>query len=131
MAKKKQITLNLQTLDPVEIAGDTGLIMRLLINLVTNAIQYTPPGGDVDLALEASENEANVTVRDTGIGIPEHALPHLFNRFYRVDQARSHGTGGSGLGLAIARKIADAHDARITVESQVGKGTTFTVCWKR
>lgn len=131
LAKKKQITLNLQTLDPVEIAGDTGLIMRLLINLVTNAIQYTPPGGDVDLALEASENEANVTVRDTGIGIPEHALPHLFNRFYRVDQARSHGTGGSGLGLAIARKIAEAHDARITVESRVGKGTTFTVCWKR
>lgn len=130
-ARNKQIALNLQMLDTVEIAGDPGLIRRLLTNLVSNAIQYTPAGGKVDLALEASQHEACITVRDTGIGIPERALPHIFNRFYRVDQARSHGTGGSGLGLAIARKIAEAHDARITVESQVGKGTTFTVCWKR
>ncbi len=129
-ARNKHIALNLQMIETAEIVGDAGLIKRLLINLVTNAIQYTPTGGKVEIALESVQDEARVTVRDTGVGIPEHALPHIFNRFFRVDQARSHGTGGSGLGLAIVRKISEAHDARIGVESRVGAGTTFTVCWK-
>jgi heavy metal sensor kinase len=131
MAQDKQITLALASIDAAEITGDAGLITRLLTNLMVNAIHYTPEGGKIELTVEASEKMIGVTLQDTGIGIPEEALPHIFDRFYRVDQSRSHETGGSGLGLAIVQKIAEIHNARIEVESWVGKGTTFKVNWRQ
>ncbi len=131
MAQKRQISLALRSLDSADITGDAGLIKRLLTNLIVNAIHYTPEGGTVELSVEATEEAVRVTVRDTGIGIPEDVLPHIFDRFYRVDPSRAHETGGSGLGLAIAQKIADVHQARIDVDSQIGAGTTFTVSWMR
>ena len=131
LAQNKDVSLALRAVDAVDITGDSGLIKRLLTNLLINAIHYSPKGGTVELAVEATAETACVTVRDTGIGIPEDALPHIFDRFYRVDQSRTHATGGSGLGLAIAHKIAELHDARIDVNSRIGIGTTFNVYWKR
>jgi heavy metal sensor kinase len=129
-ARKKGVSLALPALDSIDIAGDAGLIKRLLTNLVVNAIHYTPEGGKVELAVKAAEDTTCITVRDTGIGIPADALPHIFDRFYRVDQSRSHDTGGSGLGLAIVQKIAEVHNAQIDVQSQAGNGSTFLIIWK-
>lgn len=105
--------------------GDSDSLIRLFVNLVDNAIKYTNKGS-ITLAAEApTTDQVAVTIRDTGVGIaPEH-LPHIFNRFYRVEKARS--SKGIGLGLAIAQAIAQAHGGSITCESEVGKGTTFTV----
>src|SRR5262249_4646920 len=95
-------------------------------NLLHNAINYTPEGGFVFLSLR-SEEGAVLNVRDTGHGIPAEHLPYIFDRFYRVDSGRSRDQGGSGLGLNIARWIAESHGGQITVASEIGKGTTFTV----
>ena len=99
--------------------------MRLLINLVTNAIQYTPPGGDVDLALEASENKANVTVRDTGPGIPRHLQNQIFNKFSQAAEPGRKTRMSVGLGLAFCRLAVEAHGGRIWVESGSGRGSAF------
>ena len=112
---------------PVLIEGDPDRLMQLLMNLVSNAIKYTPDGGRITLGLTVYNNWARVLISDTGIGIPREDLPYIFDRFYRVDPARSRAQGGIGLGLAIAKWIAEAHGGRITVESQVGHGSTFTV----
>jgi signal transduction histidine kinase len=92
-----------------------------------NAIKYTPSGGQVTLSFGREGDWVRVSVADTGIGIPAKDLPHIFDRFYRVDKARSREKGGTGLGLAICKWIAEAHGGRIEVQSQVGKGSTFTV----
>jgi len=107
--------------------GDPGLIKRVLLNLIGNAIKYTETGGKIELSLESDTDTAIWTITDTGIGIPEEHVPYIFDRFYRVDQSRSHETGGSGLGLAIVQKIVEAHHGKIEVASEVGKGTTFKV----
>lgn len=108
--------------------GDWDQLARLFTNLVSNAVQYTPTGGEVGLELQRTGNHLQVKVSDTGTGIPEDALPHLFDRFYRADLARTHGaTAGSGLGLAIARAIVENHQGHIKIESQLKRGTTVTV----
>jgi heavy metal sensor kinase len=109
------------------VAGDPDRLKQLLLNLVDNAIKYTPKGGQVSLRLTREPGWVRIDVSDTGIGIPAEDLPHIFERFYRVDKARSRKNGGTGLGLSIARWIADAHGGYIDVESGVGEGTTFTV----
>ena len=114
---------------PVKLAVDRHRIRELLLNLVTNAIKYTPQGGSIDLALAEQDDAVTLTVRDTGIGIAPGDLPHIFERFWRADPARSR-TGerpGVGLGLAITKWIAEAHGGSITVQSRPGRGTTFVV----
>jgi len=107
--------------------ADEDRIGQVLLNLVGNALQYTPPGGHVRIAASRRGHEVHVSITDTGIGIsPEH-LPHLFTRFYRVDKSRSRAGGGSGIGLTIARHLVEAHGGRIWVESPgAGRGSSFT-----
>jgi two-component system phosphate regulon sensor histidine kinase PhoR len=107
------------------VRGDAIQLGEVLQNLVDNALQYTPPGGSVEVTADANGHEVVFTVADTGIGIPESDLERIFERFYRVDAARSREAGGTGLGLSIARHIVDAHGGRIWVESAVGQGSRF------
>jgi two-component system OmpR family sensor kinase len=108
------------------VRGDIGLIERVLENLIENAIHYTPKGGMVGLELARERDDISVRVRDTGSGIPEKELPHIFNRFYKLDKSRKQEAGHSGLGLAIARKILELHERTIEVNSVLRAGTTFT-----
>jgi signal transduction histidine kinase len=110
---------------PVLILEDD--LYQIAFNLVENGIKYNIPGGKLRIKLFRQEDNAVLQVSDTGVGIPEDALSHIFERFYRVDKARSRATGGSGLGLAIVRAIAERNRGEITVDTQVGQGTTFTV----
>lgn len=107
------------------VRGDAVQLGEVLQNLVDNALQYTPPGGRIDVTAYSNGHEVIFTVADTGIGIPESDLERIFERFYRVDAARSREAGGTGLGLSIARHIVDAHGGRIWVESAVGQGSRF------
>src|SRR5204862_3206588 len=91
------------------------------------ALRYTPAGGRVEVSLAAQEGSAVLTVRDTGVGIPDESLPRIFERFYRVDKARSRRNGGTGLGLAIVKSVAESHGGRVDAVSVVGQGSTFTV----
>jgi signal transduction histidine kinase len=111
----------------LSIYGQSEQIYRLVSNLITNAIHYTPPDGTIVIRLDRRQNQAIITVEDSGDGIAATDLPHLFERFYRVNSDRSRQTGGVGLGLAIAQAIAKAHGGQIQVQSQVGQGSTFTV----
>ena len=111
-----------------KIDGDYDLLQQAINNLLDNAIKYTPSGGMVILKLEVKPRRIFITVKDTGVGIPEADLTHIFDRFYRVDKARTRQTGGFGLGLAIAQQIVRAHKGKITVESEIGKGTAFEIC---
>jgi len=130
LAQKKKLAVSFGEIDPVTIIGDVGLLRRLITNLLSNAIRYTPSGGTLTFALHTEDDHAVLTVADTGVGIPDDALPYIFDRFYRVEQSRSHETGGSGLGLAIAQKIVEVHDGKIDILSEIGKGTTFQVFFK-
>lgn len=117
---------------PVTVMADARRITQVFINLLTNAIRYTPRGGKITVEIEDRIFDRNaffacVSVIDTGIGIPAEELPHLFDRFYRVDEARSRHTGGTGLGLSIAHHFVRAHGGFIRVASQSDEGTTFTV----
>jgi signal transduction histidine kinase len=109
--------------------GDRTRLRQLFLNLITNAIKYTPKGGDVELQLTATEAEATFTVRDTGIGIAAIDLPNIFDRFYRADRVRSRMAerGGWGLGLSISQWIAQAHGGTLSVQSRLHRGSTFTV----
>jgi signal transduction histidine kinase len=109
--------------------GDPTRLRQLLLNLITNAIKYTPKGGEVELSLVRSDHEATFSVRDTGIGIAAADLPHIFERFYRADRVRSRmdERGGFGLGLSISQWIAQAHGGSLTVQSRLHRGSTFTV----
>jgi two-component system, OmpR family, sensor kinase len=110
------------------VLADADRLKQVLLNLTDNAIKHTPSGGNVHIEASGVFNGfARIAVSDTGPGIPEADLPHIFERFYRVDKSRSRERGGSGLGLSIAQKIAEAHKGRITVSSKSGKGTTFDV----
>jgi len=113
--------------EPALVRGDPALLAELAANLVSNAIRYNRPGGRVDVALAIRDGNVVLSVEDDGIGIPADALPHVFERFFRVDPARSRASGGSGLGLAIARAIVEAHGGWIGVESRIDTGSTFTV----
>lgn len=113
--------------DQALVQGDPDRLKQLLMNLVDNAIKYTPSGGTVTLSLDRDSQWVRIAVQDTGTGIPAADLPRIFDRFYRVDKARSRDKGGTGLGLAIAQWIALAHAGRIEVKSEVGKGSIFTL----
>ena len=113
--------------DLPDIVGDRARIEQVLINIVTNAIKYTPDGGQIDITSGSSDGFVWVAIKDTGIGIPEEDIPRLFDRFYRVDKARSRESGGTGLGLSIALEIIQRHGGAIDVQSAVGEGTTVTV----
>src|SRR5205823_13572947 len=112
--------------DAPAVWGDRERIHQVLFNLLDNAVRYTPPGGEVVVAARREGARCVVRVEDTGPGIPPEHLPFLFERFYRVDQARSRGEGGTGIGLAIARSVVEAHGGRIWAESEVGRGSVFT-----
>ena len=127
MAKDKGIDMFITKKENVMITGDKLGIGQLLFNLIYNAIKYTPQGGRIEISLEQSDNWAIIKVSDTGIGIAEEDLPHIFDRFYRVDKARTTGAGGVGLGLSICKEIAEVHSGKIEVESEAGKGSVFKV----
>ncbi len=122
--KDLRISVNLQESIP-DIAADRRRLAEVLQNLLDNAIQYTPPGGQIMVSASADRDEVMFTVSDTGIGIPQADQPRIFERFYRVDAARSREVGGTGLGLSIAKHLVEAHGGRIWVESEVGQGSQF------
>jgi len=129
LAADKQITLHHEdsTTEPLSVNGDRIALERIMQNLVENAVRYSPAGESVTVRVSKHERHLQIEVIDTGGGIaPEH-LPHLFERFYRVDKARSRAHGGSGLGLSIVKALVEAHGGSVTIESSVGKGSTFTV----
>lgn len=113
--------------DQVTIKGDRDRLKQALLNLGVNALQYTPQGGSVTLSLEQRDGFACLSVADTGIGIEEAELAHVFARFYRADQSRSRHSGGAGLGLSIVKRVAEAHQGYATVASQPGRGSTFAI----
>lgn len=121
------VRLDLGDLEQVEVEGDPDRLKQLIINLVDNALRYTPVGGSATLDLVRRNSWAILRVRDTGPGIPAEHLPRIFERFYRFDQSRARSTGGTGLGLAICKWIAEAHGGRVEVASQEDTGSTFTV----
>jgi len=126
-AQQRDIELVLAPGTPVTLRADEDLLLQLLLNLLDNAIKYTPSGGRVTAGWSTDGTRVELWVRDTGAGIaPEH-LPHIFDRFYRADKARSRAEGGVGLGLSICRWIAEAHGGSISAESAPGQGATFTV----
>ncbi|MGG3941303.1 ATP-binding protein [Peribacillus psychrosaccharolyticus] len=131
-AVEKDIELTLHTPEnPVWIEGDSYRITQVFLNLMTNALTYTPNGGRVEVAVKEQIDDVIVTIRDTGIGIETEELPRIFERFYRVDKARSRDSGGTGLGLAIVKHILEVLHGEITVASEPGKGTVFTVLLKK
>ena len=127
IAQQNNITIeaDLSEDSPVLILEDD--LYQITFNLIENGIKYNLPGGKLSVRLIRQDDNAILQVSDTGMGIPEDALSHIFERFYRVDKARSRATGGSGLGLAIVRAIVQRNRGEITVDTELGKGTRFTV----
>lgn len=122
-----ELELTHATPDDLMVMGDREQLRQVLVILLDNAVRYTPAGGRIHVQARADGREAVLTVHDTGIGIPEEALPRVFERFYRADDARNRQSGGVGLGLAIARELVTRHSGRISVTSTEGAGSTFTV----
>lgn len=127
LADEKNIKIVIAYLEPVHVKGDAHRLRQLVWNLLHNAIKYTPEGGEIKIALQELPDYGYLTLQDSGLGIPEEDLPLIFNRFYRVDKARSRGEGGSGLGLSICKSIVEWHHGEIDLESEVGVGTRFKV----
>lgn len=126
-AAEKNLTIDLDMPGELPLVhGDPDMIGQVLLNLIDNGINYTQAGGTIRISAGADQGEMNVNVQDNGIGIPPENLSRLFERFYRVDKARSRELGGTGLGLSIVKHIVEAHKGRIQVESKVGKGSTFS-----
>ena len=131
-ASDREVSLTLGSMDSAAVNGEPGLLKRVFINLIHNAVKYTPKGGTVVIALSSpsssgkgGKNSVEFVIRDNGIGIPKRHLPFIYDRFYRVDQSRSARTGGKGLGLTLVKKIVDLHGGSIDVESVKGQGTVF------
>ena len=123
-----KVHVHLNEIDQVMVNGDRDRLKQVLLNLVANAIQYTPQGGDVFLSMSKIGEQARIIIRDTGPGIPAEDLPHIFDRFYRAEKSRTRSTtSGFGLGLSIAHWIVEHHGGQIKVESKEGKGTTFVI----
>ena len=127
LAASRGVAVECKSPEDAQFRGDEELLHRLVMNLLDNAIRHTPSGGRVTLSLDAGDSEMRLRVSDSGSGIAAEALPHLFDRFYRGDRARSRQDGGFGLGLAIVKWIAEWHGGTCAVESAVGAGSTFTV----
>jgi two-component system phosphate regulon sensor histidine kinase PhoR len=131
-ANDKEIKLELEAEQKLfYMYGDLNRLKQIFINLINNAIAYTPKGGEVKVKVESKAEEILVHVQDTGIGIEQKEIPRIFERFYRVDKARSRNSGGTGLGLAIVKHLVEAHHGHISVKSKVGSGTTFTVHFQK
>lgn len=126
-AAEVKLTSSISEDQPLNIIGNSDQLYRLFANLIVNAIQYTPRGGEVTVLSDANEYNVIIKVQDTGIGIPKNELTRIFDRFYRVSSDRSRSSGGSGLGLAIAQAIVHAHQGKLIVQSELGQGSTFVV----
>jgi signal transduction histidine kinase len=126
IAEQKGIDMSLDDMEGVMVKGDKVRLQQLFTNLIDNAIKYTSEGS-IRVTVKKNEDAALVKIKDTGSGIPKEEQEEIFKRFYRVDKSRSRETGGVGLGLSIADWIANAHHGRIEVESELNKGSTFTV----
>jgi two-component system OmpR family sensor kinase len=127
LAEDKDISIVIAFLEPVKINGDEVRLRQMIWNILHNGIKYTQPGGELKVSLLEESGFALLSIQDTGIGIPEKDLPSIFDRFYRVDKARSKDEGGSGLGLSICKHIAEAHKGEIEVESKPRVGTRFKI----
>ena len=127
LADDKSLAMTCQTRDQVWVLGDRARLKQIVVNLLDNAIKYTHSGGRITISVLANNEEAILEVRDSGVGIPEEAIPRLFDRFFRVDKARSREHGGFGIGLSIVRAICHAHHGRVEVESQLGRGSCFRI----
>jgi heavy metal sensor kinase len=126
LADEKQVQLSFQGSQGLHVMGDPVRLRQVVVNLIDNAIKYTPAGGSISVSSLPTDGNAILEVEDTGIGIPDEALPHVFERFYRVDAARSRELGGTGLGLAIVKSICNVFGGTVTVRSAVS-GTIFRV----
>jgi heavy metal sensor kinase len=127
LAEDKHITVVCDSSERVLVEGDQARLKQVIVNLLDNAIKYTPNGGCIKLKITQEEGNAVLDVADDGIGIPPEALPHVFKRFFRVDGSRSRDQGGAGLGLSIVKSICDAHGARVEVSSTLGQGSRFRI----
>lgn len=126
-AEQKEITLLIDAEEGIGVMADSEKIKQVILNLFMNAVNYTPQRGTVTVRIAEENPHVLLEVQDTGIGMEQEALPRIFERFYRVDKGRSRETGGTGLGLAIVKHIVEAHDGKIEVKSEIGKGSTFSV----
>ena len=131
LASAGGITLECSAAGDLAFRGDEVLLRRMVMNLLDNAIRYTPPGGHVSAALEVEHSQFRIRITDTGVGISPEAVPHLFERFYRADAARSRRDGGFGVGLAIVKWIAEAHHGSVSLVTGPEKGATFTIALPR
>ncbi len=127
LARENGVELDCSAKESLEVSGDALKLQQVIYNIIDNAIKYTPRGGEVHCTLAKSGKKAVIRVSDTGVGIPEEDLPHIFDRFYRVDKARSRETGGTGLGLSIVKQFILLHGGTIDARSAPGKGSTFTI----
>jgi signal transduction histidine kinase len=127
--RRRPVNISIEVDVPADLSVycDESQTLRLVRNLVDNAVKYTGDGGFVQIEAEAYSSGAEVTVTDTGTGIPQGELDRVFERFYRVDKVRSRRMGGTGLGLAIVKNIVESHGGRISVSTQFGRGSSFTV----
>ena len=124
----ERVQLKISEIDQVQVNGDPDRLKQVLVNLISNAIKYTPGSGVVTIDLTKVVNQSKLVIRDTGPGIPTEDLPHIFERFYRAEKSRTRSkTSGFGLGLSIAYWIINNHGGKIEVESQEGSGTIFTI----
>lgn len=127
LAEDKQIAIACDAQAPVLVEGDPVRLKQIVVNLLDNAIKYTPANGSIQLSVNALNQQAILEVSDNGLGIPAEALPHVFERFYRVDQSRPNDSGSAGLGLSIVKSICSAHGAEVEVQSALRKGSCFRV----
>ena len=127
IAETNQITIYTEIKEDIPVLVQEDDLYQIIFNLVENGIKYNTPGGKLFISLQRKDDLAVLRVRDTGVGIPEDAIGHIFERFYRVDKARSRQTGGSGLGLAIVRSMVERNGGEIKLESKLGEGSVFTV----
>jgi heavy metal sensor kinase len=131
LAADKGVKVTCEAPEHVIVRGDRSRLKQVVVNLLDNAIKYTPADGAVHLRVTLADEHVVLSVEDSGIGIPAEAVPHVFERFYRVDATRSDDTGGAGLGLAIVKTICDAHGAAVRVASALGRGSAFHVTFPR
>ena len=125
LIRKKDLTVSIENTQDISLTGSRVMLYRVMSNLLENAAKYNREHGSISIVTGRDDNGVTVKIEDTGIGIPEEALPHIFEPFYRVDQSRSRAVGGAGLGLPLVKDIVEKHGGEVTVKSAAGEGTTF------